>query len=44
MRRHRKIAGALARGDKEKAEVYTREHYFNTAKRIAQAFQMSSEI
>jgi len=41
---HRKIAEALARGDKEKAEVYTREHYFNTAKRIAQAFQMSSEI
>lgn len=41
---HRKIAGALARGDKDGAEAYTREHYFNTARRIAQAFQMSSEI
>ncbi len=41
---HRKIAEALARGDKDGAEAYTREHYFNTAKRIAQAFQMSSEI
>ncbi|HWR11807.1 MAG TPA: GntR family transcriptional regulator [Rectinemataceae bacterium] len=41
---HRKIAEALARGDKDGAEAYTREHYFNTARRIAQAFQMSSEI
>ena len=41
---HRKIAVAVAEGDKDKAEAYTREHYFNTARRIAQAFQMSSEI
>ena len=41
---HRLIADALAKGDKDRAETCTREHYFNTAKRIAHAFQMSSDI
>lgn len=41
---HRNIAKALASGDKEEAESCMREHYFNTAKRIAQAFQMSPSI
>jgi DNA-binding GntR family transcriptional regulator len=41
---HRLIANALMKGEKDNAETYTREHYFNTAKRIAQAFQMSSDI
>jgi DNA-binding GntR family transcriptional regulator len=41
---HRKIAEALASGDKDKAEANAREHYFNTAGKIAQAFQMNSEI
>ncbi len=41
---HRRIVAALSIGDKNKAETCTREHYFNTAKTIARAFEMTSEI
>lgn len=36
---HRTIAEALQKRDKEQAEAAVRDHYFNTAKRIAHAFQ-----
>jgi DNA-binding GntR family transcriptional regulator len=40
---HRRILGALKEGDKEKAENYAREHYFNTAEKIAKAFESKAE-
>ena len=36
-------SGALREGDKEKAENYAREHYFNTAEKIAKAFESRAE-
>lgn len=40
---HRSILGALKDGDKEKAEYHAREHYFNTAEKIAKAFESKAE-
>jgi DNA-binding GntR family transcriptional regulator len=40
---HRHILGALEESDKEKAETYAREHYFNTAEKIAKAFESKAE-
>jgi DNA-binding GntR family transcriptional regulator len=41
---HRRIAQALLARDKEKAEISVREHYFNTARRIARAFHADFDI
>jgi DNA-binding GntR family transcriptional regulator len=35
---HRKICESFQRGDRESAEFYSREHYFNTSRCIATAF------
>ena len=39
----RRILGALKEGDKEKAKNYAREHYFNTAEKIAKTFESKVE-
>ncbi|MCX7028008.1 MAG: GntR family transcriptional regulator [Spirochaetes bacterium] len=41
---HRRIADALALRDRDEAEAATRDHYFNTAKRIALAFGIDTNI
>lgn len=41
---HRRIAEALNAGERENAETATREHYLNTARCIARAFQMNADI
>jgi DNA-binding GntR family transcriptional regulator len=41
---HRRIAQAMAAHDKEQAELAVRDHYFNTARRIAKGFHTDFEI
>jgi DNA-binding GntR family transcriptional regulator len=41
---HRRIYESFQRGDRESAEFYSREHYFNTARCIAAAFDKDIDI
>ncbi len=41
---HRRIFESFQRGDRESAEFYSREHYFNTARCIATAFDKDIDI
>ncbi len=41
---HRRIYESFQRGDRESAEFYSREHYFNTSRCIAAAFDKNIDI